>query len=324
MRTQIIYGLIFTLPTSLLLTCSVVAADTPLFSPENSNAIGTENFFDIVFFDNFNTDDCFPYDAKPRLSSPGGNWTEPENVQFQTFSVPASQRGGGIIDATLSSGRLDDIKPRLFACVDRECDGGSIAGNTNVDGNPARVRFQAEPGQSYEFKIEQFGNASADDYPVTYSMTINYSDRLDCWEPNDELARSRLIQPEQSVFAYMIEGFTENRLTTGSYADWYRVTLREEAFIRIEIRQPAGNHRMSLKVFDQPDDSLADVLMEGARQPEAGEPFTAISTRARAAGVYFVRVGLSLQDDNSADGEDPGPAHWMEEYEMVVDSVLEP
>lgn len=294
-----------------------------------SATITLEEFVDIIYRDDFNTDECEPYGASPQFITIGGEWTEPEQLQFESFTVPAGQRGGGIIDATLTSGLVAEIQPRLFACVSPEnCEGeGTIAGHTgNLQDSPdpARIRFQAAPGQLYRFKIEQFGNASPEEYPVDYTLTIDYGDRLDCWEPNNRIEQSRLMQQQQSVIGYMIEGYVDNSLTTGAYADWYRFTLREEEFINIDIPQPAGNHRMSIAVFENRD-GTGSVLLEGddvgGRQPVRGQPFSVNSTRARTPGVYFIRVGLVLQDGSKVEGWDPGLEHWLEEYAMVVSST---
>ena len=103
---------------------------------------------EIIFFDNFEFDECFPYDPDPRFENIAGAWPAQFTEQLETFTVPAAQRGGGIIDASLTSGN-SDVAPRLDACVDAECSGGSIVGHTNLDGGSSRVRFQAAAGQQY-------------------------------------------------------------------------------------------------------------------------------------------------------------------------------
>lgn len=276
----------------------------------------------IIFFDNFEPPKCVPYDPDPRVISISGAWPAQFTEQFETFTVPAAQRGGGIIDATLTAGSTEFF-PRLFACADPECSGGAIVGDTNLDGDPSRVRFQAAPGQQYHFILDQRGNASAEDYPVSSTLTIDYSDRLDCWEPNNQITRARLVATDQSIFAYMLEGYTQNSLPTGTYQDWYQFELSEQALIEVDIPQPAGQHLMRVQLFDVPDSSVASVLMTG-QQEEAGQPFTAVSTRVQDPGVYYIRIRLALSDDGNVSGSDPAPEHWQTQYEMIVNPRPEP
>ena len=291
--------------TALALTTlfSFAAAREPWPMSAGPAGPAPANFADLLFLDDFNTDECEPYEERPRFITPSGSWSSPGNVQFQTFTVQATQRGGGIVDATLNSGHVADIKPRLVACVDTACTGGSI-----VD----------------HFRIEQFGNAPEGDYPIDYNMTVDYGDRLDCWEPNNRIEDARLIQQERSVFAYMIEGYVENDLPTADYADWYRFTLREQGRIRIEIRQPPGDHRLRIQVFDRPDGNVASVLMDDAIQPVPGQPYTSISANPVPPGVYYVQIGLALQDSDTVRGDDPEPPHWTEEYELFISSTPTP
>ena len=275
---------------------------------------------EIIFFDNFESDECVPYDPDPRFETIAGAWPAQETEQLETFTVPAAQRGGGIIDVSLTSGN-SDVLPRLFACVDAECSGGSIVGHTNLDGGDSRVRFQAAAGQQYRFILDQFGNAPADEYPVDSTLTIDYSDRLDCWEANNQIQQARLLAKDQSVFAYMIEGYRQNSLTAGTYQDWYRFDLRQEAFIEVNIPQPAGHHLMRAQIFDVPDDTGADVLVDG-QQDQAGQPFTAVTTRIQEPGTYYIRIRLSLPDESEVSGFGPAPEHWQSEYEMIVNPRL--
>ena len=275
---------------------------------------------EIIFFDNFESDECFPYDPDPRFETIAGAWPAQFTEQLETFTVPAAQRGGGIIDVSLTSGN-SDVRPRLFACVDAECSGGSIVGHTNTDGGASRVRFQAAAGQQYRFILDQFGNAPADEYPVDSTLTIDYSDRLDCWEANNQIQQARLVAKDQSVFAYMIEGYRQNSLTTGTYQDWYRFDLRQEAFIEVNIPQPAGQHLMRVQIFDVRDDTGADVLVDG-QQDQAGQSFTAVTTRIQEPGTYYIRIRLALSDNSTVSGSGPAPEHWQSEYQMIVNPRL--
>lgn len=289
----------------------IIAAGGPMLAADaGSRAAGGA---EIIFFDNFESDECFPYDPDARFETIAGAWPAQFTEQLETFTVPAAQRGGGIIDVSLTSGN-SDVRPRLFACVDVECSGGSIVGHTNTEGSTARVRFQAAAGQQYRFILDQFGNAPANEYPVASTLTIDYSDRLDCWEANNQIQQARLVAKDQSVFAYMIEGYRENFLTTGTYQDWYRFDLRQEAFIEVDIPQPAGQHLMRVQIRD---DKGADVLVDG-QQDGRGQPFTAVTTRTREPGTYFIRIRLALSDGSTVSGFGPAPEHWQTEYEMIV------
>jgi len=299
---------------------SLLANPVPAAGP-GSPGLTAAGDVQLVFFDNFESDEGFPYEPDPRFASIAGAWPAQFTEQLETFTVPAAQRGGGIIDASLTSSN-SEVRPRLFACVDATCDGGSIVGHTNTDGSTARVRFQAAPGQQYRFIIDQFGNAPAEQYPVAYTLTVDYSDRLDCWEANNQVQQARLISRDESVFAYMLEGYRDNFLTTGTYQDWYRFDLRQEAFVEFDFPQPAGQHLMRVAVFDSPD-GTGSVLVED-QQETAGQPFTAITTRARDPGTYYIQIRLVLSDDGNVSGFGPAPEHWSEEYEMIVRPVVQP
>ena len=292
----------------------ITAACGPMLAADaGSRAAGGA---EIIFFDNFEFDECFPYDPDPRFENIAGAWPAQFTEQLETFTVPTAQRGGGIIDASLISSN-SDVLPRLFACVDAECSGGAIVGHTNLDGGSSRVRFQAAAGQQYRFIVDQFGNASAKEYPVAYTLTIDYSDRLDCWEPNNQIQVARLVARGQSVFAFMIEGYQQNFLTTGTYQDWYRFDLRQEAFIEVDIPQAAGQHLMRVQIFDVPDDTGASLLVDG-QQDQAGQPFTTVTARTQEPGTYYIRIRIALSDDSSVSGFGPAPEHWQTEYEMIV------
>ena len=259
---------------------------------------------------------CEMYDPQPLSRGFGGVWMQQEDEQSASFYVPASQRGGGIIRATLSAGNAE-ITPDLRVCINSNCTGGSIVTHTAIEENAATVEFQAAGGQSYHFDILQFGNAPEEDYPVGYSLSVNFSDRIDCWEKNNNVDVAKQINIGEAVKAYMIEGFRDNALRSGEYADWYTFQLDEEAFIEINMPQPPGLHLMRVKLFDEPSEEVADVLLEG-QQEEKGEPFIATSTRAKAPGTYYLRVGTLLSEEGTVSGTGDQPDHWNQKYEMTV------
>ncbi|MDZ7808765.1 MAG: T9SS type A sorting domain-containing protein [Gracilimonas sp.] len=76
---------------------------------------------------------------------------------------------------------------------------------------------------------------------------------------------------------------------------------------------------MSLKLFDEPSEDVADVLLEG-QQEEKGEPFVATSTRAKAPGKYYLRVGVLLSESGTVSGPGDQPDHWDQKYEMAVNT----
>jgi hypothetical protein len=115
----------------------------------------------------------------------------------------------------------------------------------------------------------------------------------------------------------MLEGFRDNDLRSGEYADWYAFELKEEAFIEINMPQPPGLHLMSVKLLDEPDEDVADVLLDG-QQEEKGDPFTVISTLALAPGMYYLRIGVLDSDDGKVSGFGDQPEHWNQKYNMTV------
>ncbi|MFO8029254.1 MAG: T9SS type A sorting domain-containing protein [Cyclonatronaceae bacterium] len=259
---------------------------------------------------------CEMYDPMPLSRGFGGQWIAPQDEQSASFYVPASRRGGGIITATLSAGS-EEISPRLRVCQDSSCVRGSIVGDTGIEVNEATVKFQAAGGQGYHFDILQFGNAPEDDYPVGYSLSVSYEDRIDCWEINNTVEQAKQLNVGDTINAYMIEGYKMNFLQSSEYADWYTFELEEEAFIEINMPQPAGMHLMRVKLFDEPDENVATVQLDG-KQENKGQPFIATTTRARAPGTYYLRVGVLLSGDGVVSGPGDQPDHWNQKYEMSV------
>jgi hypothetical protein len=145
---------------------------------------------DVVDTPPISASSCEAYDPMPLSRGFGGLWQKPEAEGSANFYVPASQRGGGIIKATLSAGN-GDIIPDLRVCDTSSCSGGSIVTHTAIDQNGATVEFQAAAGEDYHFDILQFGNAPEDDYPVAYSLTVNYEDKIDCWEGNNTVEQAK-------------------------------------------------------------------------------------------------------------------------------------
>lgn len=257
---------------------------------------------------------CVPYDPEPDSAGGGGSWSGPGDAKESGYSIPASQRGGGIISATLSAGH-PDIEPRLKACTDSACTGGSVAGDTGSSASPAaQIKFEAKVGVDYTFHIEQFGNAPVDDYPQGYSLSIDFSPRVDCWEPNDTAALAKSIELDEVVEAYMLAGFESSSIPSGDYVDWYAIDLRHSGTVQAVINPPAGNHLMRVRMGDE----LGNAVTLANQQGSVGEAFTVESNREVDPGIYYLRVGVLVGDDRKVDGDGPPPAHWSQQYSMTV------
>lgn len=256
---------------------------------------------------------CEPYDPEPDSGGGGGVWTAPGDAKESSFSIPASQRGGGIITATLSAGHKS-IDPRLKVCVDSACTAGTIVGDTGIDSPAAKVKFEARVGVGYTFHIEQFGNAPEPDYPVGYTLNIDFSPRVDCWEPNDTRMTARDIELDKIIKAYMLAGFESNNIASSEFVDWYAVDFRHTGTLVARFNPPAGNHLMRVQLEDELGDS---VLLENL-QETAGTAFTANTVRPVEPGIYYLRVGVLVGDDGKAEGNSAPPAHWDQEYALKV------
>lgn len=258
---------------------------------------------------------CEPYDPEPDSTSDGGQWSAQEEARESSYTIPASQRGGGIVSATLTAGH-PDIQPRLIACADNACSGGSIAGDTgSVETPTAQIKFEAEVGIDYTFHIEQFGNAPADEYPQSYSLNVDFSPRVDCWEPNNTVAQAKGIRLDEAVQAYMLAGFETNSITSSEYVDWYAIDLRHAGTVQAAFNPPAGNHLMRVRL----EDVQGNPVTMANQQSTAGTPFTVESNSVVNPGLYYLRVGVLLGDDRKVEGgDDPSPLHWSQQYSMTV------
>lgn len=257
--------------------------------------------------------ECRPYDPETDSAGAGNTWQNAEEQTETPYSIPGTQRGGGVVTATLSTGNAA-IRPRLFACADGACADGSVVGHTATEGGPAKVQFEARVGTSYTFINDQFGAAPEDDYPVAHTLSIDFSPRVDCWEPNDTRAGARGIVLGEPIEAYMLEGFEDNFLRSGEQVDWYVADMRHPGWLEVDVSQPAGGHLMRVVVETEAGDS---VLMEN-QQVVAGAPFIVTSTRARAPGLYWIRIGVLLQDNTTVSGNGDPPAHWDQKYKATV------
>lgn len=257
--------------------------------------------------------ECQPYDPEPDSAGAGNTWPAPEAETTTSYSIPPGQRGGGIVTATLSNGNAD-IRNRLVVCADGTCSDGSVVGHTATAGGPARVQFEARVGASYTFRNQQFGNAPADDYPVAHSLSIDFSPRVDCWEPNDTPMQARGIVLGEPIEAYMLAGFETNFITSSEFVDWHIADMRHPGRLEVDVSQPAPGHLMRVRVETEAGDS---VLMDG-QQSAPGMPFTATSTRTLDPGLYRIRIGVLLGGDRAAQGNEAAPAHWDQTYEATV------
>lgn len=256
--------------------------------------------------------ECRPYDPEFDSKGAGNNWQAPEDETQTEYTIPSSQRGGGIVTATLSSG---DVRPRLIVCAEGSCSDGSIVGDTAIEGGAARVQFEARIGTSYTFFNRQFGNAPEDDYPVSHSLSIDFSPRVDCWEPNNTRMEARGIVLDDPIEAYMLAGFETNFATSSEFVDWYIVDMRHPGRLEVDVSQPAGGHLMRVAVETEAGDS---VLMENSRQSVAGSPFIVTSTRTLDPAIYLIRIGVLLSDDAAVPGNDAVPDHWGQKYQATV------
>jgi hypothetical protein len=255
--------------------------------------------------------ECVPYQPTPAPGGKSGQWEEPEGVDGYAYSVPSSDRGGGVVRVTLSAGH-PDIIPWLEVRASGDDNGTVVVANaagTNDEGE-AVAYFEGKAGQSYTITCRQFGNAPEDMYPISFSSVASFQSKVDCWEPNDYPDDAKLIALDDPVSAYMIAGHAFNAVTPVEYDDWYRVEIPESGHLVIDVTVPAGDHIMKVLI----EDLDGNQILAGGVPQQPGVPFTVTTNNPLAPGTYRVLVGAAVPDVAMINGDQDPPRHWSQQY----------
>jgi hypothetical protein len=260
--------------------------------------------------------ECAPYQP----TSPEGGlisyWSAPGTEESYSFTVPESDRGGGIVTATLTSDH-----PDIIAWIIVQAAGDDVGAIVDNIGGPATVSFEGRAGQTYFIRCAQFGNATEEAYgpdSTTFVSTASFQSKVDCWEPNDVRSDAKRIALDDPVTAYMLAGYTWNSLPAAEYSDWYRVALPTAGTLTVDVSAALDGHLLRVRI----ENAAGSQVTAPGNPSQSGVPFSVTSSNVLSAGMYYVRLFVLVPGGSNIEGDEEPPPHWNDQYTFTA--ILNP
>lgn len=260
---------------SLLLSLSLAACDGGS-SKDDTGAAGSEE------------SDCQPWEPQDSSWDITDSIDNIGAVDAHTITPPTT-RGDGIMRATMTFGKYDG-SPRLSLLADS---GDQFSTASVHAGDPAAadyattifLEWSMATDDSVELQVDEFlASATEGDYPIDYTLTLSWQDRVDCWEDNDTAAQAARMPIDATHEAWLLgTPASDSTLRDVGEEDWYRVEIPQDAAGLSVALTPPSDITVQIEAFsDQGVTAIGSVAGY-----EGGE---SVSLDLDASGTVYLKV----------------------------------
>lgn len=267
--------------------------------------------------------ECITYTPTEASNTIAGTWNEPNDTDdyIGAITIPGDV-GGGYVKIVLSQSNTK-LRPALF--VDNDFDqGGAIIGGSSEQTNNELIReayFSVHPGESYSIRAYPFFNADTEDYPVDYTINWEFISKVDCFEPNDELAEAKKILLGETIEAYAISGYIDYFIASNSpnTYDWYKVVLEEAATIEVEVLDMPNDLTIAMRFFEGSGSVIPfdNEWLTAETDNNNGRLSKITSSAVLPPGTYYIEVHAGFVESRRARTDlQPIPEHFNKTYKI--------
>tara|TARA_R110002051_G_scaffold325766_1_gene430973 strand:- start:64 stop:1317 length:1254 start_codon:yes stop_codon:yes gene_type:complete len=270
-------------------------------------------------------DECMPYEPMNTEDSINEYWDAINETDMYPGLLPAvTSPGGGYYTVTLSND--SGVVPGMKVTSSNDTSGAianSTAAATN-DENTRTTSFLVHPEVSYDIAAHYSSFTPASISPTPYKINWNFTDIVDCYEPNNELSEAKSIPKDEIIEAYAITGFINNNVVFGepqSY-DYYSVQLRQPAKIKVEFLEVPSSINLNLKIFTTNGEQIVTEYEEiSGTVSEDGAIYKIQTSSIREEGTYLVRVSIGGSRTTVVNHDQEIPEHWNTPYKFKVTAI---
>lgn len=270
--------------------------------------------FRIETRDSAQLHECTPYPAMTVTGTTGAEWSEPNDSNEHSFTVPVEPAAGTVEVLLIPP---DEVGPELRARMEGDAAGAIQTDGALERGETARLVFEVGPGQTVFLDAKSNRNAPVDEYPLSYQILWTYGSRVDCYEPNDTMEEAKAIPTDTDIEAYFLFKRGGDAHQLGEHSDWYRFQLDAPAEVTVRMLAVPSDTISSITLLDAEGNSLGLAHAQGV----AGGTYT-LSPRSLAAGGYFIhaQTGSFASNKSVAVGVDAtNPEHFDQTYVFRVE-----
>lgn len=267
-------------------------------------------------------DDCTPYQPENNEGNINEFWDAINETDVYTELLPAiTGPGGGYYTVVLTND--SGVVPGLKVTSSNDTL-GAIANSTAAETNDENTRttsFLAYPGISYDIAAHYSSFVPASTSPTSYEINWNYTDIVDCYEPNNELSQAKSVPKNEIIEAYALTGHINNSVTYGepqSY-DYYSTQLREPAKIKVELLEVPSSVNLNVKIFTTDGQQLiTDYEEVSGVVSEDGAIYNTQTSSILQEGTYIIRVTIGGSRPTVVNDDQDIPDHWNSPYTFKI------
>lgn len=269
--------------------------------------------------------DCMPYEPINKENTLNEDWDAINETDLYPGLLPAvTSPGGGFYTVSLSneSGVVPGLK--ITSSIDSS---GAISNNTAAATNDENTRissFLVYPGVSYDIAAHYSSYVPSSTSPTPYTIKWNYTDIMDCYEPNDELLEAKAIPKNEIIEAFAITGHINNYVVFGdpqSY-DYYSVQLRQQGKLKVELLEVPSSINLGLKIFTSNGDQISSENEEiSGTLTDDGALYSIQTKSALEEGTYIILVNIGGSRATVVNHDSEIPDHWITPYKFKVTAM---
>ncbi len=256
--------------------------------------------------------------AQSVSNSVNGSWKVPnEKDDYHDFIVIPQNASPGYVKVTLTQND-EDLRPAMVISRDLNKGGAIISGSSAKTNNPYNrtAYFSVHPGMTYSVRVYPFFNADTKDYPVPYTLSWEFTDRPDAYEPNDTRNDAKPIRLNEPIEAYAIAGYIKQYFigsTDDNTYDWYQVTLDSSDRISAEVLEKPNDLDLNLRFITPAGRQV------GTESVSTGNIKKIRTRNALDPGTYYLEVHQRMKGPRKSENDTkPIPDHFDQPYKLIV------
>lgn len=251
--------------------------------------------------------ECARYTPESSTQTIGGTWASQGASNTHDITVP-NEAGGGIVELSIQGAPAGPKLEALVKGVTPAIIGSAAAGDATATG----LSFEVAGGQSIEIHAISDRNATADQYPLAYTITWKYTGRADCYEPNETREEAKLVPLNVELEAFALDNRKTNYHVAAEHFDWYRFELKEPKKVVFELLSVPSDVAISIHTSDATKKALPGSIAQPMGQPHAA------NMGDLPPGVYFVHVEIADLSAPIGAYQQAAPDHFATPYKFRV------
>ncbi len=241
-----------------------------------------------------------------------------EKDEYHDFIVIPKNVNSGYVKVFLTQNNKD-LKPGMVISRDLTKGGAIISGSSAQTNNKFNrtAYFSVHPGMTYSVRVYPFFNAKTKDYPVSYTLAWEFTEKPDVYEPNNTREQAKQINLNEQIEAFAIAGHIKQYYVGSSddnTYDWYKVVLDTTKRLSVKLLDKPSDLDLNLRLFTKSGRQIGAEISNN--NPNSKE----ITTRGQlTAGTYYLEVHPRMKGPRKSENDTkPIPDHFNKPYKFIV------